>query len=156
MKFYGLRAWTHCSQYSTTLPLERIYLSKNCHRKTHGIKFRIDSLSEQVQSAPTNLFQWSQDAMNTDELDTNIGVAIWVSSSLGTTGIIGWQVYKYMRIGEWYPLSVISALRWCNVQWSFFPTEWFGLYKILDYLPLSVATIIVCIISLYWLETKNR
>ena len=49
---------------------------------------------------------------------------------LSALGVLGYQIYWYLRLGEWYTLSIISGLRRLHVQWAFHPNEWFGVYKI--------------------------
>jgi hypothetical protein len=63
--------------------------------------------------------------------------------TLGALGIFIWQIYEYLRSGEWRPVSVITALRWCNIEWSNFPAQWIGVHKILDQVPLSFVSLIV-------------
>ena len=49
------------------------------------------------------------------------------------------QCYRWLRDGEWPPVSVITALQLAGVNWSFWPTDWLGLHKMLNRMPLSVA-----------------
>jgi|GEM_PF-4733309 hypothetical protein len=70
---------------------------------------------------------------------------------LGGIGVLVYQIYWYLRIGEWYSFSVITGLRWLNVQWAFYPTEWIGIYKILDEFPLCLGMFICGLIPLFLL-----
>jgi len=63
-----------------------------------------------------------------------IGLSIFVP-----LGILSYQTYWYLRIGEWHSFSVITGLRWLNIQWAFYPNDWIGIYKILDEFPLWVG-----------------
>ena len=55
-------------------------------------------------------------------------------------GIVAWQIYIYLRTGNWHSLSVISALQWCGVEWAFFPRDWAGVHTVLSIFPLSLAS----------------
>jgi len=55
--------------------------------------------------------------------------------------LLGWQCYRWMRDGEWPPVSVITALQWMEVKWSLGPTDWLGLFKLLEQIPLWIALI---------------
>ena len=37
----------------------------------------------------------------------------------------------------------MTGLRYLNVQWALYPTEWIGLYTILDDFPLSLALALI-------------
>jgi hypothetical protein len=52
--------------------------------------------------------------------------------------ILAWQVLQYLRYGSWPSLSVIDALQWFNVHWANAPTGWWGLYRVLDWIPMSL------------------
>lgn len=52
-------------------------------------------------------------------------------------GIILWQLYHYLRFNEWISLSVVDLLKWCEVKWAFLPTDWLGMYRVLEFAPLS-------------------
>ena len=82
----------------------------------------------------------------------------------GGLGMLGYQIYMYLRSGEWYSFSVITGLRWLNVQWAFYPKEWIGLYKILDDFPLSlgificgfIPLILLCCMTFAYDKYKNQ
>lgn len=59
----------------------------------------------------------------------------------GGVGVIGWQVYEYLRYSIWNPVSVVAALQWMKIQWASNPTDWIGLFNILTMIPLSLASI---------------
>ena len=63
-------------------------------------------------------------------------------SIMAPFGVLVYQIYWYLRIGEWEPLSVITGLRWMKVDWAFHPNEWIGLYKILNDMPLAFGIFI--------------
>jgi hypothetical protein len=53
--------------------------------------------------------------------------------------LVVWQIYRYLRYDVWTTVSVIDALQWSSVKWAHNPTDWLGLYRILDLMPLSLA-----------------
>jgi hypothetical protein len=68
----------------------------------------------------------------------NIGVLISTQSLL----ILGWQVYGYLRQAVWQPVSAIDALRYLNMNWAIAPTDWLGLYRFLDWMPVTLLLLI--------------
>lgn len=69
-----------------------------------------------------------------------IGVAslLVIGSFLSGLSILGWQVYGYLRLEVWEPISVIDALRYANMKWATLPTDWIGLYRVVGWVPLSL------------------
>ena len=57
----------------------------------------------------------------------------------GGLGVLGWQVYEYLKLGVWTPISIITALEWMQVQWAYSPNDWVGLHNIFQKIPLSVV-----------------
>ena len=81
--------------------------------------------------------------MKHDVHDTFVAVAVflWILTPIG---ILGWQVYGYLRYAVWNSLSVIDALRWLGSKWALStPTDWTGLYSILNWTPLSVGVFVL-------------
>jgi hypothetical protein len=66
-------------------------------------------------------------------------VLIFGVGVLAAVGILGWQVYSYLKLGVWQPLSVVTALVWLNDPWARSPTDWLGVHKMLDEMPLSLG-----------------
>ncbi len=89
--------------------------------------------------------------------ETNIGVTVGLFLVLGfilvPIGIVGWQIYEYLRHDIWNSLSVVSALQWGGVKWANAPTDWVGLHRILDWMPLSLALVAIGILILVGLNT---
>lgn len=71
--------------------------------------------------------------------DDNISAIALILLLFGGLGVLGWQVYEYLKVGVWVPISIITALEWMQVQWAFSPNDWVGLHNILKKLPLSAA-----------------
>jgi hypothetical protein len=57
--------------------------------------------------------------------------------------VLGWQAYEYLRYSFWTPVSVITMLEVTKVGWALYPTEWLGLYNILNAIPLSLAYFVI-------------
>jgi len=63
-------------------------------------------------------------------------------------GIVGWQIYEYLRHDIWSSMSIVSALQWGGVKWASAPTDWVGLHRILEWMPLSLTFVVVGILIL--------
>jgi hypothetical protein len=77
-----------------------------------------------------------------------IGVATLVvlTSFLSGLCILSWQIYGYLRFENRRSLSVIDAIRTTKVGWASFPTDWMGLYRILEWMPISLALPLIGVI----------
>jgi hypothetical protein len=64
------------------------------------------------------------------------GVA-WILCLSGI-GVFLFQVYHYLKDGFWIPKNIMIALDLIGIDWAKNPETWFGLYKILSSVPLSV------------------
>lgn len=78
--------------------------------------------------------------------DVLILILISLAFLFGAIGSIGWQIYTYLKFDEWHSISLITAMRWFEIKWAVSPDGWFGLYKVLDYIPLSLASLFTCIL----------
>ena len=89
----------------------------------------------------------------------DILVPILVVVILATVGILVWQIYSYLRFGEWPSLSVITALLWLNVDWARSPRDWAGVHKALEAIPLSLTAFVAGMtpigIWLWWDERSK-
>ena len=74
--------------------------------------------------------------MTTEKSDSVVVIFLW--GILGAIGTFGWQLYTYLKAGAWHSLSIITAMRWFGIEWALTPSDWFGIYKILDAFPLSL------------------
>lgn len=74
--------------------------------------------------------------------DEFIAVGAIVGLFLASVGTVLWQVYHYLRFNEWVSLSVVDLLKWCDIQWAYLPTDWIGMYRVLEFLPLSASLLI--------------
>lgn len=81
-------------------------------------------------------------------------LVLCILGALCAIGILGYQVYIYLRLGYWVPISVVTALGWLNSAWALAPTEWLGLHKVLGFLPLSgtsfgISVLVAWIVQLF-------
>lgn len=73
-------------------------------------------------------------------------VLIGILVALSGLGVLGLQVFGYLKIGEWKPVSLFSVVSplW---PWLNNPQSWFGLNKIvkdaLGIMPLSLTLILI-------------
>lgn len=67
---------------------------------------------------------------------------------LAGIAILGVQIYAYLQTGEWTPISIVTVLaavpdyHW----WAINPTEWIGLHKVLDHIPVSAVLVVIGIV----------
>ena len=80
--------------------------------------------------------------MSTDK-DDLIKFLVCLAFIFGGLGVVGWQVYEYLRYNTWNSLSVINAMQWMKIQWALNPADWIGLYNILCMIPLSLTMIVI-------------
>ena len=67
---------------------------------------------------------------------------------LGAPAFVGIQCIGYLYDGVWPSVSVLDAIRYWfpyseGVRWLYMPTEWLGVWKILNATPASVGILIV-------------
>jgi hypothetical protein len=74
--------------------------------------------------------------------DGIVGLVYSVALLICGVGIVGWQVYGYLRYNIWTPVSPITVLEWLNIKWALNPNDWIGLYNLLKMIPLSVLMIV--------------
>src|SRR2546427_732163 len=92
---------------------------------------------------------------NSESSDTSaldVLIPLLVGGILAAVGIIGWHLYSYLRSGEWPPLSIITVLLWLDIDWVRSPSDWAGVHKILNVIPLSLAAFAVGVAPI-WLWT---
>lgn len=62
-----------------------------------------------------------------------------VMGFLAAIATLAYQTWQFLQTGEWLALSLLSPLRLLKLSWALSPQSWFGLYKIFDAIPLSLA-----------------
>ncbi len=84
-------------------------------------------------------------------------VLIFLLGLFAAIGILGWQVYCYLRYGEWPALSMIALLQWLNIGWASSPRDWVGLRNLLDAIPLSMFALLSGVVPVgVWLWWDER
>ncbi|ABM02104.1 hypothetical protein Ping_0237 [Psychromonas ingrahamii 37] len=53
------------------------------------------------------------------------------------------QTYTYLKSGVWLPLSVIDGFSTIGFEWAKNPTDWIGLWELVDQVPLSVGLFLI-------------
>ncbi len=81
--------------------------------------------------------------------------------SVATSFLMGflvliWQIYSYLRIDVWSSVSPVDVLRWAGVSWAVFPTDWLGLYRVMDWMPLSLFVPAVGILFAFLLRFQEE
>ena len=66
---------------------------------------------------------------------------VFLGIFLSGIGIILWQILYYLKTGEWFSMSVVFLLQKIGFEWTSNPTDWIGIYNLLDRIPLSFACI---------------
>jgi len=80
---------------------------------------------------------------------------VFASFILSGPCILLWQIYGYLRFEKWLPLSIIDVLRYCEVGWASFPTDWTGLYRILEWMPISLSLPLIGVILILLISANN-
>lgn len=65
-------------------------------------------------------------------------------------GIILIQIYDFLRTGSWESFTVIHFLTDLGSEWAIEPNNWYGLWNILSYIPMSIATLIIGLVVVIW------
>lgn len=71
-----------------------------------------------------------------------IAIFFWLTALI-PLGMVGWQVYGFLRNGTWISMSMLEPFKWLNVKWAYAPTDWVGLHSVLGWIPLSVGAFLV-------------
>ena len=71
-----------------------------------------------------------------------------VMSMLSGIGVLGYEAFLYLKNGLWPGISVLYALQQAGNEWALHPTDWYGLYKLLDSTPLSVALFVSGVLAI--------
>ena len=73
-------------------------------------------------------------------------LASYVLIALGVIAL-GFQIFAYLRLGVWPPLSLLSVLHIFDMQWATNPGSWKGLWNVLNFLPLSGSLIVLGVLG---------
>ncbi len=93
-----------------------------------------------------------------DAAKTGLLIATTFFCFLIPAGIIVWQIFTYLRSAVWVKVSLIDGLKWLGNQWSIslVPTNWFGLYEILNFISLPLGLIGIGIVLLILFDDAYR
>jgi hypothetical protein len=89
---------------------------------------------------------------------STLSIAGALGCIVGATLVFAYQIFAFLKTGEWLPLSLVSALSWAGVSWAASPTEWQGLHRLLGWAPLSLSMYFgsaLPILLANWFESKQ-
>lgn len=67
-------------------------------------------------------------------------IFLWVASFFGLVASLLYQLYLYLRLGEWVPFSATTVCaNWLKISWCSYPTDWVGLHDLLSQCGAGVA-----------------
>ena len=81
---------------------------------------------------------------------TNEKEVVFLLMMMSAFGLLGWQVYEYLRYSQWPSISIITALEWMKIGWALNPTDWIGLHNILSKTALSLAMFLLGFLVLFF------
>lgn len=58
-------------------------------------------------------------------------------------GLVGFQIYTYLRTAFWEPMSLIDGLAYLGLGWAKDPKDWSGAWEMADKVPLSAVFILL-------------
>jgi hypothetical protein len=97
------------------------------------------------------------DSSHGDSGSIPLGGILFVGGFVGAIAVLFFQVFVFLQYGHWLPISVVTGLRWLGVEWASNPTTWLGVHKVFDFLPLSVFSVLVAVISGWiWQNSGNE
>lgn len=69
-------------------------------------------------------------------LETLFEGVVWLACAAFFGGLavpLGWQVFGYLRSGEWVPFSILDAMAlFSDSTWLRSPDDWIGFHRLLD------------------------
>lgn len=78
----------------------------------------------------------------TSEAERVVVILVSLALMISAPCILSWQCWQYLKFGQWHSLSIITLLSHLDIAWANNPTSWFGLHKILNFFPLSLAALV--------------
>ncbi|EAQ63732.1 hypothetical protein MED121_03507 [Marinomonas sp. MED121] len=90
------------------------------------------------------------------KFDRLFHVTSGVLITLSAPGVLIFQLYKYLRTDTWIEISFLDVLAKINFQWAIDPTDWFGLWRVLNWLPLSVVLLLLGLYVLHQYDLTER
>lgn len=89
-----------------------------------------------------------------------IGMSVLGICLLGALGVLGWQTYMWLQLGEWQSFSVLDALAMLANpgvdSWLLFPQSWVGVHKLIAWMPAGFALFVFGVLfALVCLQAKD-
>ena len=53
------------------------------------------------------------------------------------------QIFHYLRYGDWVSISALDLLVAMGLKWAVSPTDWMGVFHVLEWLPLPLFSFLV-------------
>jgi hypothetical protein len=71
-------------------------------------------------------------------------------------GLFIYQIYFWLKNGEWTEYSLLWPLSYIeNLQsWVYYPIEWVGVHKILDFIPFPIFLVAMGVVIAVGSENK--
>ena len=88
--------------------------------------------------------------------ETTVYFLFSLSVTLAGFGFLLFQVYLYFKTGHWVSPSIINGLVSLGVEWAKYPNDWYGIWKILDKLPLWMSFCFVGFLLLNNCESNRK
>ena len=87
------------------------------------------------------------------------GISVWFAL-VSSIGIPCWQVYNFLKTGQWAPVSGLDILVFCGLadDWIHYPQDWLGAHKILEWLHAVIViwcTTIIFILTLKFIKWSD-
>ncbi|MFC0246401.1 hypothetical protein ACFOLL_04360 [Falsochrobactrum ovis] len=59
-------------------------------------------------------------------------------------GVLGFQIFEYLKTGIWSGFSLLNLLSlFVDDPWIYYPQSWFGVHKILAFIPSSATMFVI-------------
>ena len=70
------------------------------------------------------------------DFNSNLFAGCFVGALFTPIGVVCWQLFLYLKNGNWRPFSALDVLRICGIadRWVVYPENWIGLHEILNWL----------------------
>lgn len=77
----------------------------------------------------------------------DISALVFSVGFLSMLGTLCYQAIQFLRYGEWNGLSIVQACTiGLGIKWCYWPENWIGLYRILDFINVGVFFFIAAFI----------
>ena len=94
-------------------------------------------------------------------LNTQGSVAAFIGIFFLICGIsiLGWQIFHWLDTGDWVPVPMLVIVEWLarqsttptavanNLAWVAHPKSWIGLWKVLNWFPVSLASFLCAVFA---------